>query len=148
MILVIFLATYSFSNFVNQRNFPIEGIDLRITAFMWGWEAQYPNGKVVTTSFNPDDPYNKTEEEKFYIPVGKKIRVFLTSRDVIHSFYVQPAMISEDAVPGRITYMWFEINKEGEYIVFCREFCGTWHSYIVAILKAVPEEEFKKWLER
>lgn len=147
-ILVIFLATYSFANFMFQRTLPTDAIEVKITAFMWGWEIEYENGKVVTTSFNPDLPYDKPEEEKFYLPVGKKIRVLLSSRDVVHSFYVQPAMITEDCVPGRITYMWFQINKEGEYYAFCREYCGTWHSYMVAVLKVVSEEEFNKWLNQ
>ncbi|MCX8028590.1 MAG: cytochrome c oxidase subunit II [Brevinematales bacterium] len=147
-ILAIFLATYSFANFMYQRTLPADGIEVKITAFMWGWEIEYENGKTVVTSFNPEKPFEKSEEEKFYLPVGRKIRVLLSSRDVVHSFYVQPAMITEDVVPGRITYMWFQINKEGEYYAFCREYCGSWHSYMIAVLKVVNEEEFNKWLSQ
>ncbi|MFN4245079.1 MAG: cytochrome c oxidase subunit II [Brevinematia bacterium] len=146
-ILAIFLATFSFANFMYQRSLPMDGIEIKVTAFMWGWEVEYPNGKVIVTSFDPNNPYDKTEEEKFYLPVGEKIKVFLTSRDVIHSFYVQPAMITEDAVPGRITYMWFKVDYEGEYYAFCREYCGTWHSGMVAVLKFVDKDEFEEWLK-
>ncbi|MCS7299142.1 MAG: cytochrome c oxidase subunit II [Spirochaetia bacterium] len=147
-ILALFLATLSFANFMYQRTLPADALEVKITAFMWGWEIEYPNGKVVSTYFNTEKPFEKDDSEKFYLPVGKKIKVLLSSRDVIHSFYVQPAMITEDAVPGRITYMWFQINKEGEYYAFCREYCGSWHSYMIAVLKVVSEEEFNKWLEQ
>lgn len=83
---------------------------------------------------------------KLTIPAGKPVKVILTSRDVIHSFFVLPAMITEDAVPGRLTHLWFQMNKPGEYYVLCREFCGTWHSHMFAVLKVVPEAEFNAWL--
>ena len=58
-----------------------------------------------------------------------------------------PARITEDMVPGRITHLWFQINKPGEYWVFCREFCGTGHSHMFAKLKVVPQEQFAMWLK-
>ncbi len=144
-ILVLFLATYSFANFVKQRNAPEGSMEIKVVGFMWGWEFEYPNGKKVYSFFNPQG-YTASEEQKAYIPAGKPIKVILTSRDVIHSFFVLPAMITEDAVPGRITHLWFQINKPGEYYVLCREFCGTWHSRMFATLKVVPESEFNAWL--
>ncbi len=145
IILVLFLATYSFANFVKQRNAPEGAMEIKVVGFMWGWEFEYPNGKKVYAFFNSQG-YDAPEEQKAYIPAGKPIQVYLTSRDVIHSFFVHPAMITEDALPGRITKLWFQINKPGEYFVFCKEYCGTWHSRMFAVLKVVPEEEFNKWL--
>jgi cytochrome c oxidase subunit 2 len=136
-IIVLFLGTYSFANFVKQRNAPEGALELKVVAFMWGWEFEHPNGKKVYAFFNPEG-FTAPEEQKAYIPAGKPVKVYLTSRDVIHSFFVHP--------PGRITKLWFQINKPGEYFVFCREYCGTWHSRMFAILKVVPEEEFNKWL--
>ncbi|WP_041434291.1 cytochrome c oxidase subunit II [Thermocrinis albus] len=144
-IIVLFLGTYSFANFVKQRNAPEGAMELKVTAFMWGWEVEYPNGKKIFAFFNPDG-FTAPEDQKVYIPAGKPVKVYLTSRDVIHSFFVHPARITEDAVPGRITHTWFQINKPGEYFVFCREYCGTWHSHMFAILKVVPEGEFNRWL--
>jgi cytochrome c oxidase subunit 2 len=145
IIIVLFLATYSFANFVKQRNAPEGAMELKVVGFMWGWEFEYPNGKKVYAFFNPQS-YTAPEEQKAYIPAGKPVKVILTSRDVIHSFFVLPAMITEDAVPGRLTHLWFQVNKPGEYYVLCREFCGTWHSRMFAVLKVVPEAEFNAWL--
>ncbi len=154
-IIVLFLGTYSFANFVKQRNAPEGALEIKVTAFMWGWEFEYPNGKKVYTFFNqvadPEKniylmPEKIDDSAKAYIPAGKPIKVYCTSRDVIHSFFVHEARVTEDCVPGRITKMWFQFNKPGEYWVFCREYCGTWHSRMASVLKVVSEDEFNKWL--
>ena len=154
-IIVLFLGTYSFANFVKQRSAPEGALELKVTAFMWGWEIEYPNGKKVYTFFNqvadPEKnvylmPEKIDDSVKAYIPAGKPIKVYCTSRDVIHSFFVHEARVTEDCVPGRITKLWFQFNKPGEYWVFCREYCGTWHSRMATVLKVVNEDEFNKWL--
>jgi len=154
VIIVIYLATQSFAFYKTQRTAPADSFEIKVTGFMWGWQFEYPNGKQVIAFFNMyEDPETKSylsfdkiaDTAKAYIPAGVPIKVLLTSQDVIHSFYVQPAKVTEDAVPGRITHMWFKINQPGEYWVFCREYCGTKHSKMVAVLKVVPKEEFEKW---
>ncbi len=156
-IVVIYLATQSFAFYKVQRNAPEKSMEIKVTAFMWGWEFEYPNGKKVYSFFNSvvnpeNNAYLKPEEVndmfKAYLPAETPIKVLLTSKDVIHSFYVHPAKAMEDVVPGRITHMWFQINKPGEYWVFCREYCGTQHSKMAAVLKVVPKEEFDKWLNQ
>ncbi|GBC88015.1 Cytochrome c oxidase subunit 2 [bacterium HR13] len=145
LIIVIYLATQSFVFYKQQRNAPQGAMEIKVTGFMWGWEVDYPNGKKVFAFFSPD--YKIPEEQKIVLPAGKPIKVLLTSRDVIHSFYVRPAKVMEDAVPGRITHLWFQINKPGEYWAFCREYCGTQHSHMVSIIKVVPQEDFDKWVK-
>ncbi|ADC90135.1 cytochrome c oxidase, subunit II [Thermocrinis albus DSM 14484] len=154
VLIVIYLATQSFAFYRVQRNAPEGAFEIKVTGFMWGWQFQYPNGKQVIAFFNMmEDPQTKEylpldkipDTAKAYIPAGVPIKVLLTSQDVIHSFYVHPAKVMEDAVPGRITHLWFQINQPGEYWVFCREYCGTKHSKMAAVLKVVPKEEFEKW---
>ncbi|MCS6997961.1 MAG: cytochrome c oxidase subunit II [Aquificaceae bacterium] len=156
-IVVIYLATQSFAFYRVQRNAPEGALEIKVTAFMWGWEFEYPNGKKVFSFFNsvvdPEKNVYLTTDKvndmfKAYIPEGRPIKVLCTSRDVIHSFYVHPAKVTEDCVPGRITHLWFQINKPGDYWVFCREYCGTQHSKMAAVLKVVPKEEFENWLQQ
>lgn len=149
-LIVLFLATYSFSLFKKFRTVPDNAMTIKVTAFMWGWQFDYLDDKgnvikTVVTGYNPNN-YELPENQKPVIPAGKPIRVLLTSLDVIHSFFVHPARVTEDAVPGRTTYLWFQINKPGEYYVFCREYCGTGHSHMFSILKVVPPEQFTAWL--
>jgi len=150
-IIVLVLATYSFAVFKKQRTAPPDSMVIKVTGFMWGWETEYLDDrgntvKKVLTVFNPTG-YDLPEEQKIVVPAGKPVKALLTSRDVIHSFYVMPARITEDMVPGRITHLWFQINEPGEYWIFCREFCGTGHSHMFAKLKVVPPEQFTAWLK-
>jgi cytochrome c oxidase subunit 2 len=79
--------------------------------------------------------------------VDQPIKLELTSRDVIHSFYVPAAKTMEDAVPGRVTNLWFQFNETGEFISFCREYCGTAHAYMNATINVVTQEEYDEWLK-
>ncbi len=150
-IIVLVLATYSFAIFKKQRTAPEDAMVIKVTGFMWGWQVEYLDEKgnvikTVVTAYNPTS-YEIPEDQKIVVPAGKPVKALLTSLDVIHSFYVMPARITEDMVPGRITHLWFQINKPGEYWVFCREFCGTGHSHMFTKIKVVPEEEFYAWLK-
>ncbi len=158
LIIVLYLATHGFALFTQMRKPPENAMELKVTAFAWGWMFQYPNGKMVIAQAIKDTDDKKCKPEEcygidgvfqnyVYIPAGVPIKAVLTSQDVIHSFYVQPAGVTQDMVPGRTTYAWFQINKPGEYWVFCREYCGQWHSRMFAKLKVVPKEEFDKWLK-
>ncbi|MDW8096856.1 MAG: cytochrome c oxidase subunit II [Aquificaceae bacterium] len=156
-IVVIYLATHSFAFYKVQRTAPEGALEIKVTAFMWGWEFEYPNGKKVYSFFNsvvdPEknvylQPEQVNDMFKAYIPEDTPVKVLCTSRDVIHSFYVHPAKVMEDCVPGRITHMWFQINEPGDYWAFCREYCGTQHSKMAAVLKVVPKQEFENWLQQ
>jgi cytochrome c oxidase subunit 2 len=70
----------------------------------------------------------------------------MTSRDVIHSFYLPDFKVKEDSMPGRVTYLWFYPKEPGEHIITCAEFCGVLHSNMRGTVIAMPEDEFNKWL--
>jgi cytochrome c oxidase subunit 2 len=70
----------------------------------------------------------------------------MTSTDVLHSFYLPAFRIKQDVVPGMYSTLWFEADKEGEYQVFCTEYCGKSHSLMLAKLKVVSQEDFEQWL--
>ncbi|MBI5379513.1 MAG: cytochrome c oxidase subunit II, partial [Nitrospirae bacterium] len=118
LIAVIYLATQGFVLYKEQRTAPPDSMVVRVEGFMWGWSFEYPNGK-------------KTSDE-LYVPVGKPVKLLMTSTDVVHAFYVPQAKMVEDVVPGRLTSTWFQFNKTGDYTAFCREYCGTLHSYMLA----------------
>lgn len=132
LIIVLFLATQSVALYAKQRNAPPGAVEVKVEAMMWAWNFEYPNGKQSTA--------------ELFVPVGKPVKLRMTSKDVIHSFHVPAAKVMEDVVPGRVTEMWFQMNKPGEYRSFCREYCGTMHAYMLATIKALPEDEFERWL--
>ena len=81
-----------------------------------------------------------------HIPVGQPIKVILASEDVIHSFYVPAFRVKMDVVPGRYTATWFEANREGEFHLFCTEYCGTQHSGMIGRVVALKAVDYQRWL--
>jgi|TARA_B100001964_G_scaffold184346_1_gene204227 cytochrome c oxidase subunit 2 len=132
-IIVIYLAFQSAAIYTAQRTAPADSLLIRADAMMWAWQFDYPNGKSTIGNLT--------------IPVDQPIKLELTSRDVIHSFYVPAAKTMEDAVPGRVTNLWFQFNETGEFISFCREYCGTAHAYMNATINVVTQEEYDEWLK-
>ena len=109
---------------------PKDAIEVKTTARMWSWLFEYENGKKTDT---------------LYLPEGKPVELQMTSPDVLHSLYIPAYRIKRDIVPGRVTNIWFEPRKTGEYDLFCAEYCGLQHSYMITEVKVLTQEEFDKW---
>ena len=133
LIIVIYLAVQSAALYVEQRTPPPDSLVVKTEGMMWAWQFTYPNGKIAVATLT--------------VPVGKPIKLEMTSRDVIHAFHIPAAKTMEDAVPGRVTHMWFQFNETGEFRAYCREYCGTAHAYMLATIKVVSEDEFATYLE-
>jgi cytochrome c oxidase subunit 2 len=133
LIIMIYLATQSFALYARQRTAPADALAVKVESAMWSWSFEYPNGKQSTS--------------ELYVPAGKPVKLLLTSKDVVHAFHVPAAKVMEDAVPGRVTEMWFQFNRTGDYRAFCREYCGTAHAYMMATIKVLAPDEFDRWLQ-
>jgi len=120
-------------SYVGLRDVPKDAIQIEVIGQQFSWIFVYDNDKET--------------ENELVVPVGKAIKLNISSVDVIHSFYIPAFRIKVDAVKGMPTYAWFFADKIGEYDFFCSEFCGTEHSAMLGVLKIVPEDEYKKWLE-
>jgi len=118
--------------FVQAENAPKGAFEIHVYAKQWGWDFEYKSGR--------------TAANEFVVPVGRPIKLIMTSKDVLHSFFIPALRIKQDVIPGRYTAMWFEVGKQGEYQVFCTEYCGKAHSAMLAKLKVVSEAEFDAWL--
>jgi len=112
---------------------PPEGAQtIYVTGKQWMWKFSYPDGEHTISTL--------------YVPAGRPVRLLLTSRDVIHSFFVPDFRIKQDAVPGRYTTAWFTVRAPGVHIVFCAEYCGTGHSTMRAQVVALSPEDYARWL--
>ncbi len=109
--------------------------EIHVTAEQWAWTYRYANGKEFYSSAN--DP--------LIVPAGKATKIILSSKDVIHSFFVPAFRVKQDAVPGKYTQVWFEPKEPGTFVVFCTEYCGTKHSGMLVTIKALPADEFAAW---
>jgi len=121
-----------FTQYVNLRVAPEDTYDIYVTAKQWMWKFSYAEG-------------NHTISE-LYVPAGRDVKLIMTSRDVIHSFYVPDFRIKQDVLPGRYTTLWFNAKQPGKYQILCAEYCGTNHSTMRGEVIALDPADFSKWL--
>jgi len=111
-----------------------------ITIVIFAW------GAILFFSMNRP-PDNAIEINELHIPVGRPVKLTLTSEDVIHSFFVPAFRAKKDAVPGRYNVLWFEATRAGRYHLFCAEYCGTQHSRMIGEIVAMEPADFQTWIQ-
>jgi cytochrome c oxidase subunit 2 len=122
-----------FQQFSELTEPPADSMDVFVMGKKWMWKFAYPTGPSGLSTLR--------------VPAGRNVRLLLTSRDVIHSFYLPAFRVKADALPGRYTQVWFNATRPGRYQVFCAEFCGTGHSTMRAEIDVVNGEEFDTWMQ-
>jgi len=110
---------------------PADAMQVYVTAKQWMWKFDYPDGPVA--------------QGVLHVPVGRPVKLLMTSRDVIHSFYVPAFRAKRDVLPGRYTEYWFQATAPGHYDIFCAEYCGAGHSYMRGQVIALPPAQFHAW---
>ena len=86
------------------------------------------------------------EINELHVPVGRDVKLIMTSQDVIHSFYIPAFRIKQDVLPGRYTVEWFRATKPGVYHLFCAEYCGTQHSGMVGDIVVQEPAQYEAWI--
>lgn len=118
--------------FYNQYTPPKDAMEIYVVGKQWMWKVQHGTGQ--------------REINDLHVPVGRKIKLTMTTEDVIHSFFVPAFRTKVDAVPGRYTYIWFEATKPGKYHLFCAEYCGLNHSGMGGYVYVMEQRDFDNWL--
>jgi cytochrome c oxidase subunit II len=114
-------------------------VDVRVTAFRWGWRFEYPTAGVRVEGIGDPGP-------EVVVPLNQPIRVTLTSVDVVHAFFVPQFLFKRDAIPGRDNHFEFQVDTPGTYRGQCAEFCGVYHSRMYFSVRAVAQPEYAAWL--
>ena len=114
--------------FFNYSRPPADAMDIHVVGKQWMWKIQHPGGK--------------REINELHVPVNQPVRLIMTSEDVLHSFYIPAFRIKRDTVPGRYQKLWFEATKTGEYHLFCAEYCGNEHSYMVGTVHVLSPNDY------
>ncbi len=132
---------------------------LKVTGMQWKWQYEYPEAgvKFISTLSTPREQISNAEakgehyllevDNPVVLPVGKKVRILLTSTDVIHTWWVPQFGVKRDAIPGFLRETWVNIEKPGTYRGQCAELCGKDHGFMPVVVHAVPEPEYLAWLE-
>jgi cytochrome c oxidase subunit 2 len=131
----LFLGLWAigFQQYARLSQAPAGSYDIYVSGQQWMWKFAYPTGQHTINTL--------------YVPVGRPIRLVMTSRDVIHSFFLPAFRIKQDAIPGRYTTTWFKANRPGVERVFCAEYCGTEHSHMLGEVVVLSGADFERWLE-
>ncbi|MDE3056585.1 MAG: cytochrome c oxidase subunit II [Bacteroidota bacterium] len=111
---------------------PRDAMDIYVVGKQWMWYIQHPEGN--------------REIDELHVPLGKPVRLILTSQDVIHDFFIPAFRVKQDVIPGRYTTEWFEATKVGEYHLFCAQYCGTGHAQMVGKVIVMQPWEYEQWL--
>ncbi|MFU8828500.1 MAG: cytochrome c oxidase subunit II transmembrane domain-containing protein [Phycisphaerales bacterium] len=162
-ILMAIMFFWGFKAYLDTLVAPVDAEPIYVTAYQWGWNFDYADGYGI----------NQYEEiaanrESPIIPVqaGKPYKMIMTSRDVIHSFYVPAFRVKRDVFPNRYTTLWFQStdrithyfdeddralvahnpDRPGYYL-FCAEYCGDQHSQMAGRIVTLSPEDYNKWLE-
>jgi cytochrome c oxidase subunit 2 len=133
--LILFLVFWivGFRQYLAIETPPEGALDVYVTGKQWMWKFAYPSGAASISTL--------------VVPKGRPIRLIMTSRDVIHSFYVPAFRVKQDVIPGRTTTLWFTAVKTGSFDIFCAEYCGTSHSHMGGSVVVLDERDFAVWLE-
>ncbi len=131
-LIVLTMFYYGLTGFRFLKKVPEGAMVVKVMARQWSWLFEYENGK---------------KDAALRVPVGKPVKLILTSQDVIHGFYAPAFRIKQDVVPGMETYLWFQPTETGTFDVMCSQYCGLEHSHMLTKIVVLPEEEFKSWYQ-
>jgi cytochrome c oxidase subunit 2 len=111
---------------------PEDALEIYVTGKQWMWKLQHSTGRQ--------------EINELHVPLGRKVKLIMTSEDVIHDFFVPAFRVKNDVLPGRYTTLWFEATRPGRYRLFCAEYCGTDHSRMGGWVHVLEPADYQAWL--
>src|ERR1700733_5149872 len=118
--------------FFKQRTPPRDATEVYVVAKQWMWKLEHAEGQ--------------REINELHVPVGRDVKLIMTSKDVIHSFFVPAFRMKQDVLPGRYTVAWFRATKAGTYHLFCTQYCGTQHSGMIGSIIVQEPAQYEAWM--
>src|SRR3990167_3075103 len=133
-------------------------LTIKITGHQWKWEYEYLDDGIHFYSYlatpyaqifknAPKDKWFLLEvDHPMVVPINTKVKLLITSDDVVHSWWVPELGVKQDAIPGFVNENWIKVEALGEYRGQCGELCGVSHGFMPIVVKVVSQDEFKKWV--
>jgi len=132
-LLVMIVFVWGFYGYLRSSIVPAESMQIKITGQKWFWSFDYPEGATTVN--------------ELVVPVDKPVKLLMSSKDVIHSFFVPAFRVKHDVLPNRYSIAWFQATRLGTYELYCTEYCGEKHSQMLGTVRVVGEREYKEWLD-
>lgn len=158
-IILIVMAIPATKTLIAMEDTSNADMTIKVTGYQWQWHYDYLNQDIsffsrlatpraqIMNLAAKGRHYLYEVDNEMVVPVGKKVRLLLTSNDVIHAWWVPQLAVKKDAYPGFINQEWFRINKPGVYRGQCVELCGRDHAYMPIVVRALEQADFDKWVK-
>jgi cytochrome c oxidase subunit 2 len=131
-LITVVIFVWGASVFFAMSRPPDETLNIYVVGKQWMWKFQHLDGQ--------------REIDELHVPVGRPVKLIMTSEDVIHDVFVPAFRVKADVLPGRYTYLWFQATKAGRYRLFCAEYCGTRHYGMTGEVIVMEPTEYQTWL--
>jgi len=131
-VLSLVMFAWGASLFFRLATPPANAMELFVVGKQWMWKVQHPEGV--------------REINEMHVPIGRPVRITLGSEDVLHDYSIPAFRVKMDAVPGKLTTLWFEATTAGRYHIFCAEYCGTKHSGMIGEVIVMQPQDYEVWL--
>ena len=131
-VIAMFIFAWSTTVYFRIIRPPDERLEIYAVGKRWMWKFQHIDGQ--------------REINELHLPVGRAVKMTISSEDVIHDVFVPAFRVKADAIPGRYTSIWFTPTKPGEYHLFCSQYCGTKHSGMVGTVIVMEPHAYEQWL--
>ncbi len=129
-LIVAVIFVWGSSLYFRNSEPPPGAMEIFVTGKMWMWKAEHPEGQ--------------REINELHVPLGRPVKLTMTSEDVIHDFFVPAFRVKKDVLPGRYTSLWFEPTKLGAFHLFCAQYCGAFHAGMLGSVRETMEAAGEK----
>lgn len=170
IVILVFIGAFSLPVLFKQQEIPEPDVFVKATGYQWYWGYEYPDHEIEFDSYMvgsdygnqltpevseqlaelgySDDEFLLATDTAVVVPTGKTVVIQVTGADVIHAWTIPAFGVKQDAVPGRLAELWFEVDEgmEGVYFGQCSELCGLSHAYMPITVKAVSQADYDAWV--
>ena len=131
-LIVALIFVWGSSLYFQNAEPPAGSMEIFVTGKQWMWKIEHPEGQ--------------REINELHVPLGRPVKLTMTSEDVIHDFFVPAFRVKKDVLPGRYTTLWFEPTKLGTFHLFCAQYCGAFHAGMLGSVIVMEPDEYERWL--
>jgi cytochrome c oxidase subunit 2 len=131
-LIVALIFVWSSMLYFKNAEAPKGSMEIFVTGKQWMWKVEHPEGQ--------------REINEVHVPLGRSVKLTMTSEDVIHDFFVPAFRVKKDVLPGRYTSLWFTATKVGTFHLFCAQYCGAFHAGMIGSIIVQEPDEYERWL--
>ena len=152
VIICLFIGIKAFQGIMYIKTVPEDALAVDVIGYQFNWDFDYPDQGISIPFTDTNIPALKeaginNPVKTLVVPQGKNVVLNITAKDVLHAVYVPALGIKSDAIPGRITYSWFNATKTGDFLGQCAELCGPQHGEMYFNVRVLPQAEWEAWVD-